>query len=230
WVPVARLEASNAAIGDQLGFAVAIDGSRIVAGAPGADVAGQTQSGALYVFERPENGWPGIGVATHQVAVVDSQPPRNNSSLGEAVILDGDTIVASAPRHDTPASNAGAFYIFCRDPNLGTWVRTALIEHNGTLGNLLGEGPNSLSLAGEVLAIGASLGNLDGTTGYTRIYVRDTKGTPEVCDDTWSERQLLVAPESGVRFGAAVAVAPEWIAVGAWQSEAGEGRVYVYPR
>ncbi len=76
----AGLTASDGAICDQLGRSVAVSGSTIVAGAPGAFIAnparpggGNTNQGAVYVFSEPASGWTN-GTQTAKLTASDGLP------------------------------------------------------------------------------------------------------------------------------------------------------------
>ena len=84
--------------GDRLGSSVAIDGNVIVAGAPGVDGEGRhgtvVDRGSVYTFTRAGTAQrtPAAGLTALDGAA--------NDMLGDAVAIDGDTIVAGAPNHD----------------------------------------------------------------------------------------------------------------------------------
>ncbi|MGH3863673.1 hypothetical protein [Actinokineospora sp.] len=75
--------------GDALGSAVAIQGSVIVAGAPGA----REGDGAVYVFTEPPAGWAGT---INQAVELTGTDPQADTSLGRSVAIDGDTIAAGS--------------------------------------------------------------------------------------------------------------------------------------
>jgi hypothetical protein len=91
----AVLTASDAALNSELGYSVAVDGNTIVAGAPGATINGHSFAGAAYVFTAPSSGW---------VNMTESNkfyfPDGYAAALGDAVAIQGNTIVASAPYTD----------------------------------------------------------------------------------------------------------------------------------
>ncbi|GIW11956.1 MAG: hypothetical protein KatS3mg061_3013 [Dehalococcoidia bacterium] len=113
WVQAARLNAAGASDGSVLGSAVAVsaDGSTIVAGAPQCGCS--SESGAVYVFLRPNGGW-----ATTATFAAKLTPPDGVASdqFGYTIALseDGSTVVVGAPFNDEAANNGGAAYIFQR--------------------------------------------------------------------------------------------------------------------
>jgi hypothetical protein len=117
WIQDAYLKASNAGLGDQFGYSVAISGSTIVVGAysedsnqttitntdgcpgtaPGcsADNNSAGGSGAVYVFKRDANGdWI-------QDAYLKASNAEANDYFGYAVAISGSTIAVGAYREDS---------------------------------------------------------------------------------------------------------------------------------
>ncbi len=86
----AKLTASDGSAGDQFGSSVAISGDAVVAGAPYADISGNVDQGAAYVFQQ----FPAaITVTKHLVPTSD--PGRFDLKAGGAVVKasagDGDS-------------------------------------------------------------------------------------------------------------------------------------------
>jgi hypothetical protein len=106
----AKLTASDGAVGDGLGISVAIDGDTIVAGAPGATVNGVSQGGAVYVFLKPKGGWR----SESETAKLTASESSLSASLGSAVAIRGDAVVASAPFVPLTVVNGdeGVVYVF----------------------------------------------------------------------------------------------------------------------
>jgi hypothetical protein len=88
WREEQRVIAPDAHAGDQFGQAVAIDGERIVVGAPGHDRAGSsTDFGQVYVYLRTGTSW------ALETTIRDPASPLM-AGFGAAVALDGDTLIA----------------------------------------------------------------------------------------------------------------------------------------
>jgi hypothetical protein len=104
--PTAVLTNSGGAIGDFLGWSVAMsaDGSTIAAGAVGAS----SNRGAAYVFAKPGDGWATDWTPN---AVLTIASAAGNDGLGRSVAIntDGATIVAGADGTD---NSKGAAYVF----------------------------------------------------------------------------------------------------------------------
>src|SRR5262249_62362476 len=107
----AKLPASTGAISLHYAPPTAISGNTIVAGAPGATVAGNASQGTAYVFVKPASGWAD-GTQTAKLTASGGLP---EDLLGSSVAIDGDTIVAGAPSPPvTPNPHHGAVYVFVK--------------------------------------------------------------------------------------------------------------------
>jgi FG-GAP repeat len=90
--------------GDTLGFSVAIDGVRIVAGAPQFTDTGI--GGYVLVVERDANGtW-------REIARLHPFNPQQESRFGHSVALDGDDLMVGSPHWATNGPKAGAAHLF----------------------------------------------------------------------------------------------------------------------
>ena len=114
FVQQAELSASDGAKNDGLGFAVAVSGNTIVAGAPFHKVGANARPGAAYVFTMPASGWAN---AT-QSAELTASDGAKNEGLGDSVAISGNTIVAGAPEHSVGANEEqGAAYMSTNPPS-----------------------------------------------------------------------------------------------------------------
>ena len=90
-----------------VGGAIAVQGDRIVAGAPG----GFGGDGRAFVFRRGAVAW-------HLEAVLEPSDGRPGGNFGSAVAIGGDRIFVGARDTVNPAGNAGAVYVYRYDPTL----------------------------------------------------------------------------------------------------------------
>ena len=109
WTQQARLQATDAAAGDELGASVALssDGSVCVAGA-GEDDNPLADAGSAYVFTR-------VGVAWTQQQRLQASDKTVNAKFGDSVSLSGNgrTCVVGAHQANVGAEEgAGAAYVF----------------------------------------------------------------------------------------------------------------------
>lgn len=164
--------------------------------------------------------------------------------FGGSVALSGDTLVVGAPQEDSNATgidgnqaddsapDSGAVYVFVR--NGGAWSQQAYLKaSNAQPGDVFG---GDLSLAGDTLVVGAQLA---AGTGAAYVFTRS--------GGVWSQQAILSASNAGAgdRFGRAVAISGETIAIGAYgeasnavgvggnqndNSAPNSGAVYVFTR
>lgn len=102
----AKLTASDAASGDLFGYAVAADGDTVVIGAPQ-----NPGSGKAYVFVQPAGGWKDT---TQNAELTGSDLKYEHTSLGQAVDVKGNIIVAGAGGQINATNAPGAAYVYVR--------------------------------------------------------------------------------------------------------------------
>ncbi len=111
----AKLTASDGAHSDQFGRSVAVAGDTIVVGAHQNDDDG-TDSGSIYVFIKPTNGW----TDTTGTVKLTASDGKEGDRFGIALALDDDTALVAAPRNDAnddddnarnDVSDAGSAYV-----------------------------------------------------------------------------------------------------------------------
>lgn len=224
------LSASDAAVDDQFGSAVAVDADTIVVGAPLDDEGTSTDSGAVYVFVRD----PSTGNFTEQQKLTASDAAAEDN-FGSAVDVDGNTIIVGAPLVNSGTSfDTGAVYVFTRDPLDATdpWTQQQkLTAADEAAGDRFG---SSVYLEGHTLVGGAPRKD-DGTStaaGAAYVFTRD----PNDATDPWSQQQKLTAADASAEdeFGKSVSLNGNTIVVGAPLANLGTsfdaGALYVFTR
>jgi len=98
----ATLRAADGFPGDQLGFALALDGGEVFGGAP---LAGPLDTGFLAVFD--------AATALERLRL-EKPTPVTGDFLGAAVAADATTVLVGAPFDDDAFVDAGAAYVFDR--------------------------------------------------------------------------------------------------------------------
>ncbi|MEY3230805.1 MAG: hypothetical protein RL689_894, partial [Planctomycetota bacterium] len=127
WTQRQKLTASDPGANALFGSSVAIDGSDLVVGAPGASVGG-ARRGAAYGFARSGNAW------AQQVKFVDPAGAVDDR-FGTSVALAGDRILVGAPGDDVGSSvDQGSVCSFVGWS--GACVK--ILDAFGTAGDLLG--------------------------------------------------------------------------------------------
>jgi hypothetical protein len=156
---------------------------------------------------------------------------QGGEHVGYSVSVDGDWMVVGAPAQDVVAADAGAAYVFRRSQqgtpddasdDLWQWLAT-LVADDGETGDRFGA---SVTVSGDWVVIG-SPGDDDRGTDAGSAYVFHRSG------NKWSQQGKLIASDAAEndQFGTSVAVAGNWIAVGApYRDDAGSnsGAVYLF--
>ncbi|MBL4604669.1 MAG: FG-GAP repeat protein, partial [Flavobacteriaceae bacterium] len=113
WIQVAKLKASDVAIGKRFGHSVALKNDLIVVGAYNAD-GNELKSGAAYAFQKVEDAW----IETQKIYAVNG---KANDYFGHQVhVLDENRIAIGAYNADGAEERSGAVYIFNRPGS--NWV------------------------------------------------------------------------------------------------------------
>jgi len=205
-----KLVPSGAQRGDRTGHSVAIWDNYLVIGAPNSG----DFTGCAYVYEKTDGVW----IEKTRLTASDSY---TSQYFGWQVAIYDDVILIGAYGDDDNGTNAGAAYIFRRDPQTGTWdQQVKLLPADGDAYDKFGY---SVSLWGNYALIGAPLYN--GDIGSVYLFKRT--------GNTWIQEAKLIA-ENGVGealFGCAVSVQENYAVIGAhYDEEKGHdaGAAYIF--
>ena len=237
WSQQAYLKASNTGAGDFFGYAVAVSGDTIVAGAwqedsPSNGVNGDQSdgdeehyaedSGAVYVFVRNESTWS-------QQAYLKASNTDFADNFGYSVAISGDAVVVGALQESSSATgvdgdqidnssfNSGAAYVFVR--NVNTWSQQAYLKASNTQSD--DHFGQTVAISGNAIVVGAldedsSATGVEGNQGDNSAadagaaYLFIKHGT------VWSQRSYLKASNAEARdhFGQVVALCRGTLVVG----------------
>ncbi|HNG34785.1 MAG TPA: putative Ig domain-containing protein, partial [Blastocatellia bacterium] len=219
WTFQGKITAPDGAAEDSFGNAVALSGTTLAIGAYGADIGGNANQGAVYVFIR--NGATWVMQKKLFAVGIDGLP---GDFFGSAIALEGDTLAVSARGY---GNSRGAAYVFTRTGT--TWAQQGpkLLANDGAAGDRFGQ---AIALSGDTLVAGAAFAKIGTNTlqGAAYVFTR--------ANATWAFQRKLTA-DDGVaddRFGTSVAVNNDTAAVGAPFHKVGtndqQGAVYVFTR
>jgi hypothetical protein len=174
WTEQVYLKAPNPSAFDQFGASVAIDGDRVVVGAPREQGSGAgvnppddnmlQRAGAAYVFSRSGTTWA-------VEAYLKASNPGAEDEFGKSVAISGTAVVVGAPGEDGSgtgvnpvpdenAERAGAAYLF--DLIAGNWTPLAYFKGaNGDKEDYLG---NSVAVS-DGTVIGGAMGEDSSSSG-----------------------------------------------------------------
>ncbi|MEM9544940.1 MAG: FG-GAP repeat protein [Bacteroidota bacterium] len=219
WTQTAKLTASDAANNQWLGYAVAISGDVIVAGAyrDGGD------QGAAYVYERPMGGW----INMTETGKLTASDGTGGDKLGLSVSISGDVIVCGASEDDDNGTNSGAAYVFEKPMGgWGTMTETAkLTPSDGNGSDLFGF---SVSISNTTILVGAYFhdsGETDAGAAY--IFEEPMEGWASATEDA----KLTASDRSDNDwFGYAVAINGDDAIVGAYGDNSEAGSAYIFTK
>lgn len=216
WAYLSQLSISGGEAGDKFGYSLAMDGTRLVVGAPYRDTGKGDDAGTVRVYHRSGDTWILDGEYSGETIVAYEH-------YGMSVDVQGDTFVVGAP-DDGTAGSAWPYWW-----NGASWVNEGTIP--GSAGDHLG---HSVAVAGDTILASATGRDHPSSlvdAGAFVVYLR-TAGV-------WFYSQVQYAndPQAGAGFGAPIAIADSGYTavIGApdWDAGAGEdntGRAYIYTR
>lgn len=109
WVQSSKLSPEKSNSGDQFGASLALDGHRLVVGAPNHKVGGEwSASGAAFVYSREGDEWRQEVILTHD-------PVKPERGFGRSVGLLGSTIVVGTPPATDLEAPWGAVVVYEAD-------------------------------------------------------------------------------------------------------------------
>jgi hypothetical protein len=241
WSQQAYVKASTPEAADVFGSSVALHGNTLAVGALAEDSNSAenpfnnsaTDSGAVYVYARSQNSWM-------LQAYLKASNPEAGDRFGFSLSLDRDTLAVSAIYEDSNATgvngnqgnndltSSGAVYIFTRQSN--AWNQQAYIK--ATNPGIEDQFGYSVSVAGDTLVVGADgedsaawginpmpgpADNSAGQSGAAYLFMRDS--------GVWTTHAYLKASNADQfdSFGAAVAIAGDTLAIGAYEEASADG-------
>ena len=167
-----KLDPSDGDEYDRFGWSVATSGDYAVIGAPYAEVDGNVNKGAAYVFHRSGDTW------SQQAKLVASDDDPGEY-FGSSVGISGEYIIVGAPQEWSTGTGAGAAYIFKRSGS--TWTEQAKLipTDSWKAYDEFGTSVSISSIAGsEYAAIGAPYDDENGEdSGSLYIFHRTTGST-----------------------------------------------------
>jgi hypothetical protein len=216
-----KMTASDGQSSDGFGTSIDIDGDILVVGTP---LAGSTNLGGVYVYERNLGGPNNWGFRKKLLG----SDVIGNDEFGFSVAISGNTVVVGAPhKHNF----TGAIYIFSRNQGgKNNWgqVQKRMASDDATDD----EFGRSVEISGDTLVVGASLhDDLAEGAGAAYIFQQNQGGT-----NNWGEVKKLLASDGAGSdfFGSDVAISGNTIVVGAKSdlntNGTQAGAIYIFER
>ena len=250
WGQKAKLTASDAAENDEFGISVAVHDETVVVGAhlenandDDVDTTDDvTDSGAAYVFTKPESG--GWADAT-ETAKLTASDGAASDAFGISVAVHDETVVVGAHLENAndddvdttdDVADSGAAYVFTK-PESGGWAdatETAKLTASGAAES--DEFGISVTVHGDTVVVGVhkydvGVGTEKANAGAAYVFIKPTGGP--WADGTETAKLIASDAMRGDEFGIAVAVDDneDTIVVGAYLDDdngANAGAAYVF--
>ena len=120
---IAKIQASDAQLGDHFGWSVAVSDTRIVVGAFLEDTTAGG-AGSAYIFD----------INGNQIAKIQASDPEVADNFGYSVAVSSNRIVVGSSYEDTTANNAGSAYIFDINGNQIAKIQASDVEADDRFG------------------------------------------------------------------------------------------------
>ena len=216
-IPVVTLTNPTPASGDYFGYAVAMDGNRVVVGAYLDDTVG-TDSGIAYVYDLD-----GATPATPLVTLNRPAAVANGDQFGTSVAISGALVVIGAPGVSEGDSHTGSAYAY----DMGGATPTVTLAVMNTL-SFAGNAKfgRSVAVSGSRMVAGASDSDTN-LSGAGSAYVNDLAGGATVPLYVLNNPQ----PVANDGFGVAVAMSGNIVAVSSFthlNANGSKGMVCLY--
>jgi hypothetical protein len=211
WLADQRLLPTSSTGSDRFGDAVAVDGDRIVVGAPQRDAGATVDAGAADVFEYASGSWNPL------TAQLVPASPVSYTRHGAAVAIRGDTVLVGAPGADVGGVTSGAVWRY--DWNGVSFNVASFQPPTPAAGMQFGA---AVALDGDIAAGGAWNASSSGGGGAGLAFVWERVG------GVWGSATVYEEPTPSANhwFGRSVAVGGTDVAVGA-PGMLGSGNAYV---
>ena len=213
WSLQQKLLAPDGEAVDFFGLAVALSGDTALVGAPRADIGGNLDQGAAYVFTREGSVW------SRQTKLLAFDGAAGHH-FGQSVALSGDTALVGAPTYNAGAqASQGAAYGFTRQGQ--SWTTQRWDAPIGAAGDHFGW---SVALDGDTALVGAPQDRIGDNSVQGSAYLFALTATG------WYWQGQLLAPDGAADdyFGESLALDGGTALVGAPGDDLYRGAAYVF--
>jgi len=225
WEQVAKLTASDGSPYNYFGSSVAIYNETIIVGAN--NESNKYSEGAVYVFDKPENGWTNM----HETAKLTALETSNSAEFGFAIDIYEDNIIVgawNARSYNTKYYEEGAVYVY-QKPVTGWTDMTEtqkIIPPDVENADCFGY---SVSIYGNKFVVGDH-GYNQSMSNYGIAYVYE-----EISSGNWSKIAELTAfnNSNDINFGFSVEISEKTILIGATKNDdtnINNGAIYVFEK
>lgn len=199
-IPSVTLSRPTADEDDYFGNAVAISGTKVVAGA-WRDDTGDLDSGISYAYDLAGE------IPANPLVTLDSPHQASADHFGTAVAIWGDLVAVGSPDSDSGATRAGRVSIHDLAASKPSTTLAFLENPNPTFNDAFG---SSVAIGGTRIVVGVP-GDDPGASNAGSVYVYDFSEGPVTSPVL---ALLNPAPQTGDGFGTSVAISGDLVAVG----------------
>ena len=219
--PVATIANPVPDAGDEFGFHLALEGTRLVVGAARDQVAGVDDVGTVYIYdlslpEIPTLDW-----------TINNPDPEYRDFFGGRVAIEADTLVVSAVGEDNGGVFSGSAYLF----DLGSPTPTSVVD---TIDNPTPAASDqfgiSILISGNIVAIGAHQDDTIANDAGS-VYLYDISSGTAILTDSISQGQEVAHLGRSTAFiGNTLVMSADGEDNFAWRNEVVDraGKVHVY--
>ena len=216
-IPVLSLTNPSPGHLEHFGHALAIDGKRVIIGAP-QDITGAPSAGSAYVYDLASS------MPTVPITVLTNPGPRQNDFFGSSAAISGTRVAVGAHRDNTVAFAAGSAYVYDLAGVLPSVPLVTLNDPSAGTRDFFGY---SLAITGTHVVVGAHQDNTDGFNSGRAYLYSLTASNPTIPVATFSNP----TPGPSDYFGYSVAISGTRTVIGApWDNTGarGAGSAYIY--
>ena len=214
---IAKIQADNGSTSDYFGSSVSISGDYIIVGAyqKREDGTRLFNAGSAYLFKRNSDNTDDVV----QIAEIHADDAQRDDYFGYSVAISGDYIVAGAYEEDTSGKRAGSAYIFKRNSDINI-TQIAKIQANDA--EAYDSFAKSVAIDKKYIIIGSEYENSMGSAYLFKIN----------SDDNITQLAKLQAEDikPSQYFGSSVSIDDNYIAIGSYKDNDGEGSVYIFQK
>jgi hypothetical protein len=219
WLQLAELTASDGRSYDNLGYSIAVSGSTVVVGAPGASINGDRSQGAAYVFVEAADGWANMT----QTAKLTASDGDGQDDFGISVGIDGNTVVVGAPYNN----RLGAAYVFV-EPSSGWENMTQTAKLTASDAAAFDYFGYAVAISGNTVVVGEPRANvIFGFQAAAYVFVKPGNGWVNK-----TQNAKLTASDGGIddALGFSISISGNTVIAGApgWPSGLSQGAAYLF--
>jgi hypothetical protein len=160
---LAKLVAPDGAPDDQFGNQVSQSGNLLAIGAHRAEVLGEPNAGAVYLYRVESNG------SIASLTKLTSPDNEASGKFGGALASSGNLLAIGSRSADLPGkTNAGAVYLYRVESNGSVALLTKVTAPDAHAYDIFG---HSVQLSDDLLVVGASFADFDGVANCGAVYI-----------------------------------------------------------